>query len=328
MNLDREPVSARVLDETIAWQLRLGEAADHVQQQLELQRWLAASPEHARAWAQLGGIDQRLGAIDSPSARHALQAAASSRRGGTTGRRVLSLALLCAIGTGLALQAQPLPVWLADARTGLGEQRSLTLADDSHVRLNSRSALDIHFDEQQRRLFLHRGEVLVETAPGSDPRPFIVATEQGDLRALGTRFIVRREEASTRLIVLQSAVAAHPTDASEGRTLRAGEQVLMHHDHLGDNLQAPVAADAWSHGMLVADDMPLGELLARLGEYHRGYLGLDSSLESLRISGSFPLQDTDRALAALPASLPVRIERHTDWWVTVLPAESDSPTGE
>jgi len=40
----------------------------------------------------------------------------------------------------------------------------------------------------------------------------------------------------------------------------------------------------------------------------------------LRISGSFPLNNTDLALAALPPSLPVQIQRHTDWWVRVIPA--------
>jgi len=98
----------------------------------------------------------------------------------------------------------------------------------------------------------------------------------------------------------------------------------MHRDYLDDNQAAPVAADAWSRGMLVVEDMPLSELLAILGEYRRGYLGLDPSLESLRISGSFPLHDTDRALAALPPSLPVQIERHTDWWVKVVPAQPAS----
>jgi transmembrane sensor len=78
----------------------------------------------------------------------------------------------------------------------------------------------------------------------------------------------------------------------------------------------------------VVEDLPLGDLLATLGEYRRGYLGLDPSLESLRISGSFPLNDTDRALAALPPSLPVRIERHTDWWVKVVPAQPASPPGK
>lgn len=321
MSPDRTPVSTRVLDEAIAWQLRLGDDAEGAQLDIELQRWLNESTEHAKAWAQLGGIDRRLGTINSPSARRALQLTASPKGRQAASRTLLGLALLGSLGIGLALQARPLPVWLADASTGAGEQRSLTLDDNSRIQLNSRSALDIRFDERRRGLFLHQGEVLVETAPGSDPRPFIVETAQGDLRALGTRFIVRREGDATRLIVLRSAVVAHPDDGQTGRAIGAGEQVLMHRDRLGASAAAPIAADAWSHGMLIADDLPLGELLKKLGEYRRGYLGLDPRLKSLRISGSFPLHDTDRALAALPPSLPVRIERRTDWWVKVVPAE-------
>lgn len=327
MSLEQQPVSARVLDEAIAWQLRLGDGGASAQVSKEVQRWLNESTEHARAWAQLGGIDQQLGTINSPPARRALQINANSKRR-TAGRAFLGLALLCTLGMGMALQSQPLPVWLADERTGAGEQQSVTLADNSHIQLNSRSALDIRFDQQERRLFLYSGEVLVETAPGNDPRPFIVETEDGDLRALGTRFIVRREGDATRLIVLRSAVAALPGSLPAGRTVQAGEQVLMRHDHLDDNREAPVAADAWSRGMLVVEDLPLGELLAKLGEYRHGYLGLDPSLESLRISGSFPLHDTDRALAALPPSLPVQIERHTDWWVKVVPAHPVSHPGK
>ena len=323
MSPDRQPVSARVLDQAIAWQLRLSDGAVSAQARKELQRWLNESAEHGKAWAQLGGIDQHLGTIDSPTARRALQLSANSGRR-TSGRALLSLALLGTLGVGMALQSQPLPVWLADERTGAGEQLSVTLADNSHIQLNSRSALDVRFDQQERRVFLYRGEVLVETAPANDSRPFIVETEQGDLRALGTRFIVRREADATRLIVPRSAVAALPSELQAGRTVQAGEQVLMHRDHLDQNEQAPAAADAWSRGMLVVEDLPLGELLAKLREYRPGYLGLDPSLESLRISGSFPLHDTDRALAALPPSLPVQIERHTDWWVKVVPAQAAS----
>lgn len=73
--------------------------------------------------------------------------------------------------------------------------------------------------------------------------------------------------------------------------------------------------------MLVVENQRLGDLLATLSEYRHGYLGVDSRIADLRISGSFPLHDTDRALAALPPSLPVRIERHTDWWVRVVPQD-------
>ena len=46
-----------------------------------------------------------------------------------------------------------------------------------------------------------------------------------------------------------------------------------------------------------------------------------SGLAGLRISGSFPRHDSDKALAALALSLPVRTEQLGPWWTRVVPAE-------
>lgn len=316
------PVSAQVLDEAIGWQLCLdsGEAGD--QERSAFSRWHAAHPEHARAWAQLSGLDAHFGAAAPGPARRALLRADTQarKRLHRAGRGVLGMALLAGLGLGLLSQHRPLGDWLADEMTASGEQRELQLADRTRVRLNSRSALDIDFSADQRRLVLRSGEILVETGHG-DPRPFVVSTEDGDLRPLGTRFLVRREAGGTRLIVLRSAVAAHPARAEGERIIREGQQVLMHDFALEPSLAAPVAADAWSRGMLVVDDVRLADLVERIGEYRTGYLGVDSSIADLHISGSFPLHDSERALAALPPSLPVHIERYGDWFVRVVPKD-------
>ena len=47
-----------------------------------------------------------------------------------------------------------------------------------------------------------------------------------------------------------------------------------------------------------------------------------AAITDLRITGSFPLHDTDLALSALLPTLPVQIEQHTQWWVTVAKAEA------
>ena len=311
-------VSARVLDEAIAWQLCLDSGEASEQQRHDFADWLAAHPEHGLVWQRLGGIDQQLASANTPMARRALlQSSASRRRLGSS-----ALGLLLATGVTLVLLAQqrPLGDYLADYHTASGEQRDLLLADRSQVRLNSRSALDIEFDDNERRLHLHSGEILIQTAKG-DTRPFIVETEQGRLRALGTRFLVRREGAATELIVLQSAVAARPLAGSQERIIHSGEQVRMDSQHLSASHPAPIGADAWSRGMLVADNLPLQRLIDQLGEYRSGYLSLDPSLADLRISGSFPLHDSDKALAAVALSLPVRTEQLSPWWTRVVPAE-------
>lgn len=311
-------VSAKVLDEAIGWQLCLGSGEASAQDRHAFNHWLAAHPEHGQVWRQLGELDQQLGvAGPAPARRTLLRRPARPRRlgGALLGLLLSSCLLLALLGS-----QRPLDDYLADELTGRGEQRSLLLPDRSQLRLNSRSAVDIDFAGGERRLFLRSGEILVETAHG-DPRPFVVDTAQGRLRALGTRFLVRREGDATRLIVLQSAVAAHPLGSSNERVINAGQQVLMQRQRLGASQPAPVGAEAWSHGMLVVENQRLAELLEQLGEYRHGYLGVAPEIADLRISGSFPLHDSELALAALPPSLPVRIERHTDWWLRVVPLD-------
>jgi transmembrane sensor len=89
---------------------------------------------------------------------------------------------------------------------------------------------------------------------------------------------------------------------------------------LRDQRAASPTADAWANGMLVVENMRLGDLLEQLSDYRQGFLNADPHVADLRISGSFPLNNTDLALAALPPSLPVQIERRAAWWVRVLPA--------
>lgn len=75
-------------------------------------------------------------------------------------------------------------------------------------------------------------------------------------------------------------------------------------------------ADGWARGQLVAADMPLGEFLDELARYRPGVLRCAPEVASLRLSGVYPLHDTDRVLAALPSVLPVQV-RVRPWWVTV-----------
>ena len=81
----------------------------------------------------------------------------------------------------------------------------------------------------------------------------------------------------------------------------------------------PVEASTtlWEHGMLLARDMHLGELIAELNRYHRGVLRCDPSVASLAISGAFPVTDIPASLALLETTLPIRISSTTSWWITV-----------
>ena len=316
-----KPVSAQVLDAAIAWQLSL-DPGNPVERE-EFAKWHAAHEEHARAWRQLGLLDQRFSVTSGPARAALLQSHEGIRR--RVRKLGSGLASIVAV-LGLALYGGerylPLDYWLADQRTATGEQRILRLSDGTVINLNTHSAVDVRFDETRRRVILQDGEILVETGHG-DARPFIVETREGSMRALGTRFLVKHEEDGTRLSVLKSAVAANPQASREEQILREGQQVLMRNNGLGPIVALNPGADAWTRGMLVVENARLEDLVHELSRYRPGYLGVAPEIADLRITGSFPLKDTDLALRALLPTLPVQIERHTQWWVTLAKAEAE-----
>ncbi|WP_426236289.1 FecR domain-containing protein [Pseudomonas sp. TWP3-2] len=314
------PVPAHVLDAAIAWQLTLDSSSPLERE--EFAKWHAAHEEHARAWRQLGMLDQRFSVANGPARSALLQSREGIRRRvRAIGSGVASVVAVIGLALFTGDRYLPLDYWLADQRTATGEQRTVHLADGTVLNLNTHSAVDVRFDARQRLIVLQDGEILVETGHG-DARPFIVQTAEGSMRALGTRFLVKREDAGTRLSVLKSAVAAHPQANPHEQILREGQQVLIRNNGLESVIALNPGADAWTRGMLVVDNARLEDLVHELSRYRRGHLGIDPEVADLRITGSFPLHDTDKALSALLPTLPVQIEQHTPWWVTVAKADS------
>jgi transmembrane sensor len=312
------PVSRQVLDQAIDWQVRL-EMGEASQDELSaLQTWLAEHAEHRRAWEQLNGINQRLRIAEQPAARTALLRPPSNGRR-RLGQSVLAVAFAGVLGLVAIDRYIPVRYVFADNVTPTGEQRTLVLPDHTRIVLGSRSALDVRFDEEERRVILLAGEAFIETGHDTTSRPFIVQTQAGRLRALGTCFLVEEESRGSRLTVLQSAVAAQPRFGLAEAVIPQGEQVLMMADRLDELKNAPASADAWVHGMLVVDNQPLGDVVAALSRERTGLITVDPAIAKLRVTGTFPLHDADQTLRALALNTPIRVEQHTRWWLAVKP---------
>lgn len=285
-------------------------------------RWRAADPEHERVYRRLedlwGSFD-RAAAFDSPAAaRRILEQADRKPR---TGRRALGAAALALLVCGAGLWRMAPPAWLlADHRSGVGEWRVIELDDHSRITLNSDSAIDVRFDARQRLITLRQGEILVDVAHEDAGRPFVVQTPDGTAQALGTRYAVRRGDGHTDVVVQESRVrACAQAPAPVCADLAAGQRVRMGAGQVGE--VEPVDAEqalAWTRHSLVVDNQPLADVLAELSRYRKGRLQYDAgSLDGLRVSGVFPLEAPDQALASLAASLPVTVNRYTSWLVLV-----------
>lgn len=315
-----EPLAEEVAREAAHWfSLCRSECMTDIQREA-WQRWRAAHPDHERAWLHIEAVTARLTGLPASAAMTALQA------GSQAGRRRFfkSMAILAMVGGGAAMVATrgDWRAWSADHATAVGERRAWHLPDGTTVLADTDSAFDVRLEPAWRTLVLHRGEILVTTGhdgPAAD-RPLRVLTPVGHARALGTRLAVRRLPGQARVSVFEGAVALAPRrDAEAGRVLHAGESATFGDDWVADGRAVGTSQPAWARGELAADDMALGDFLAELGRYRRGLLGCDPDVANLRLSGLFPLDDTDRVLQAVVSLLPVRLRTRTPYWVTVVP---------
>ncbi|MBH3427969.1 DUF4880 domain-containing protein [Pseudomonas alkylphenolica] len=307
MNTSHAEFSPQVAEQAVHWLIELQGGALDPRQQQAMQQWLQAHEEHRRAWEHIQRVNQRLRGLSSPLAHAALQAPRSASR-----RRALKTLLILGVGgaAGLTLQQHnPVPGLLADYRSPVGERRRQQLDDGSQLHLNTRSAVDVRFDSQQRLIRLLDGEIQLSVA--EDARPLHLLTDFGLLQ-LGTgRYNLRQFERYSQLGIYQG------TAQLAGNPLAAGYQARFNSPQWQARQALDSNAGAWVDGMLVASHRRLDDFLADLGRYRRGQLNCAPEVAGLLISGSYPLADSERILDLLEIALPVRVRRFTRYWVTV-----------
>ncbi len=319
-----ETPDSAVIDQAVVWLSHLWSGSASDASRAEWRRWRDADPAHERAWRQIEAMDMRLArglpSLTADGAMAALSAPDAGRR-----RALKTLSLLAVAGSGgwVAQRELPWPAWVADARTATGERRTLTLADGTAVTLNTDSAIDLAYDDAQRRLHLLRGEILVATATdgATPPRPFVVQTAAGQVRPVGTRFLVHQQGEASRVSVLQGAVELHPADhPAAPLRLDAGQAATF--TAAGAESPQPLGTQAaWTDGVLIASNTRLDDFIADLRRYHPGRLGCDAAVADLRLSGTFPLAEVERIPLALTQVLPVRLYTFGPWWTRIGPID-------
>lgn len=285
------------------------------------QRWLA-EPSNARAWQRVEQISGRFEPIVSdpfgPQASALLQLRQPNRR-----QALKTLSVVFGGGVlALAGGAMPWRSWTADQRTAVGEVRDWRLPDGSLLWLNTDSAVDVAFESGARNLTLYRGELLIQTS--DERRPLVLRTGEGSLKTHDVaRFSVLQRDGVTQLSVFEGSVEVRPV-TGRPRTAVQGQQVGFDSQHVQADRPAQPGRQAWTTGVLLADNLRLDDFVAELGRYRSGYLGCDPRIASLRVVGAYPLADTERVLDVLASTLGLRVNRRMPWWVSLEPAQSSS----
>lgn len=322
-NTQQPKPSHHVMQQAAEWYALLKSEEITKSEKARWHAWLNDSPEHRLAWDYVESVSSRFMPIRSTVDPRRTAAGLQNANARLLKRRQVLLGMAGLAGSGLlglfAWQHTTLPsmvsAWQADYHTATGEIRDIVLADGTRVWLNTASAINQRYSSYERRLELVMGEILIDTASDAS-RPFFVDTPQGRLQALGTRFSVRFDEERTFLAVYEGAVKAC-NHTGNHIVLPAGQQIHFSTNAFGKAQQADVARQAWSQGILVAQDIALRDVVEELRRYHSGHIGLAPEVANLRVFGNFSLRDTDKTLDMLANVLPVRIQRTLPWWVSI-----------
>jgi ferric-dicitrate binding protein FerR (iron transport regulator) len=311
------------LEQAANWYVQLHDEQVAEPERLRWQAWLAQSPEHQAAWRYVERVGQRFAPLqnESEAVSHALRNSART----SISRRQSLKGLLILAATGLAGWAVGRNTPLldsverlsADLSTGTGETREATLSDGSRIWLNALSALECAFRcpsalaaiTRRRSADRHR-ERSWSSLLGRD--------RTGPDACAGDAFQRAQNDRNTVLNVYEGAVEA-TTAKAKAKWSRAVSKWLFSTGRFHTPTAADPSREAWRRGLLLADNLPLGELIEELSRYRPGHLHCDPAVAALPVMGSFPLKDTDQALRLLEAALPIRVDKTFNWWVSVGP---------
>jgi len=318
--MTREQEQTLLIEQATRWLvlLRSGQASREDWQAFVA--WRERDQRHQQLCDQL---EQTLGAFRVAKAQgvrgeqlqRTLSAAGASRRRLLYGALVGAGVMLCA---GLLADRQvPLEELGADLHTATGRRQRVTLDDGSELVLNARSAVDVDFTPQRRLVRLRRGEIQLHVA--GDTRPMLIASPFGQVFSRGGRLQLRQGEERCTASALEGALEL-ATLAGERLQLPRRQQVSF--DRYAFALPAPLLGGegAWVDGLLEVRNQCLADVLDALRPYRSGVLRVDPAVAGLRVSGLFRLDDSDQALDVLARTLPIRVARRTDLWVSVGPA--------
>jgi transmembrane sensor len=317
-----------------AWFARL--RADDVseQERTDFQRWLSADPAHRSAYHRLENLWSGLGAhAERPEIGQALRKSASQRtptraqrhRRRTAPGWIAMAALLVVVLASAWFAWRATQASAQTYATGVGERHTLVLEDGSRVTMDTDTRLSVSFSAGTRRLILKRGRAFFHVA--KDPgRPFLVATQGGVVRAVGTQFDVYEHDDVVEVTLVEGRVEVtqesgrrdshtHPT------TMTAGQQLLM-----GKAYATPLvttadthAAVAWLSGKLVFNDTPLPTAVAQFNRYRTTRIVIgDGAVARLRVSGVFRDDDSQAFVDALSGSYGLSVARDNAGNLTLL----------
>lgn len=302
-----EASKRETLDEEAARRFLAARDSDDPAAWNDVYAWIAADPARGvafaraeAAWAVAARLDEL-----SPVVGPEDIAGPAGRFEAVVGRRHVVAGILASglIGTVTTVAWQKLRE-VERLRTAIGEARNFRLADGTHLFLNTNSAVEIAFREDQRFLRLLRGEASITIA--ADPRPLLIDAAGTEIAAKQGQTNLRLRPDLLEMTVIEGffsiAGFAQAVPALTSAAIRAGQVATT-------ALTAAQAARrlAWQAGLVEFIDDTLALAVDEFNRYRKAPLVIgDPEIASVRIDGIFPTSASDAFVGRLGKDFGIR----------------------
>lgn len=221
--------------------------------------------------------------------------------------------LLLAVAAWMWMRSSPTPL---EFRTAFGEQRTITLPDQSQVKLNANSTIRYHADWTSaavRQVWLE-GEAYFQVQKDvENARKFRVITRDLTVEVMGTVFNVNTRQAATEVFLEEGKVNVDLEETEEDIMMDPGELVtysVKTHRSQKRKIVQEEAPASWKDGTIILQDSPLLKIIEKLEEIHGITVKVENrALLEKRYTYHMPVNNLDTAILIMEASIGQPLER-------------------
>lgn len=308
------------------WAVRLDAGPLTADEQAQLDKWVEADRRHRGALvrARAAWLDtDRLAALERVPGSGVSGVSGQSRRETALeeGRarkswRSLAVAASLMLAVGIGAYAYLGHHTAQTYASEIGEVRNIQLPDGSQLTLNTNTETSIRYKETERNISLEHGEALFKVAHDPD-RPFIVHANDATIKAIGTAFTVRIDDARVDVTVTEGTVEVTRPHLPAQR-LSTNHRALIASSQSRTDIEPinPETIDrqlAWREGKVSFAGEPLSTAVAEINRHSRKAIYIDDpGLAAKPVVGIFRANDAEGFANAAAATFNAAVEKTDD----------------
>lgn len=193
-----------------------------------------------------------------------------------------------------------------------GRRSSIIFADGTQLWVNSGSKVvyPVKFAKEKREIFVE-GEIYLHVSQ-DEQKPFIVKTNQMDIKVLGTQFNVMayKNEVNMQVVLVSGKVEVNL--GNKCKNILAPNQMFSYNSNMNKGKISTVDTDdyvAWKDGYYQFHQQPLKEIVKKLSRYYGVHIYCEAPADKLSCSGKLDLKESlDKVMKALKEAAPIQIE--------------------